>query len=116
MLGADAHELGALQLARRVAVVHADDGLDCLALLEGLGQPAAPVGGEARDQHAARRRAAVLYPNHTDFRFLTISHTFSWIRARISCATVWTSALSSLRPSASKWKGSRNRIRNLAGR
>ena len=52
VLGSDADELGAVELARRVAVVDADDGLDLLVLLERLGEPAAPVGRQAGDEDA----------------------------------------------------------------
>ena len=58
-----ADELGALELAGRVAVVDADDRLDLLVLLERLRESPAPVGGEAGDEHASRH--AVAAPNRT---------------------------------------------------
>ncbi len=41
-----------------------------------------------------RTIARLAHPNHTLFRLPSISWRFSWIRARTSWATVWTSALS----------------------
>ena len=48
----DAHELGALQLARRILGVDADDRLDVGVALERLREPPAPIGGEPGDQDA----------------------------------------------------------------
>jgi hypothetical protein len=92
VVGADAHELGSVELPRRVVRVDADDRLDLGPALDRLGKPAAPVGGQARDQHPARARACELgpghlaHPNQTDSRSATISSRFCWIRARISWA------------------------------
>ncbi len=58
VLGADLHVLGALELDGRLLVVHSDHGLDLGERLERLGEPAAPVGREARDQDALRVHAA----------------------------------------------------------
>src|SRR4051812_33278269 len=112
VLGPDADELGALELPRRILGVDPDDRLDHVALLECLRQATAPVGGEPRYENAP----GLHQPNHTDVRFWTMSQTFSWMRARTSCATVCTSDLSSYIPSWSNSIGSRNRILNLAGR
>ena len=121
----DLHELGALELAARLAAVDPDDRLDLLEALERLGQPPTPVRGEAGDQDAPRRGVAgnglgqLRHPNHTDLRLPTISCRSSWMRARTSWATVCTSALSwaaSRPPSSTVSIGSRNRILNLAGR
>ena len=57
---ADADVLGAVQLARRVLGRDADDRLDGVVLFEHLGQPAAPVAGEAGDQDS--------HPSHTESR------------------------------------------------
>ena len=123
VLVGDLDELGALELAGRVARVDADDRLDLGEGLERLGEPPAPVAGEARDQDATRGArlgsvAARGHPSHTDFRFFSISWRFSWIRARTSCATDCTSALSSagFDPILVVSMGSRKRIRNFAGR
>ena len=87
--------------------VDADDRLDLLEALERLREPPAPVGGQAGDQDPpgalrprrrprARPRAARALIRATPTRRLaSISCRFSWIRARISWATVCTSALSS---------------------
>ena len=132
VLVGDLHELGALELARGGVVVDADDRLDVLEALQGLRQAATPVGGEPGDEHAAGalvRGAAGLasaplgpggaQPSQTDFLLASISCRFSWIWARISCARVWTSALSSAAsapPSSAVSIGARKRILNLAGR
>src|SRR3954471_1262146 len=115
MLGADTHELRALQLAGRVGRIDADDRLDVRVLLELAREPRSPVRRQAGDEDALRGRLRH-QPNQTDFRVLSMSSTLSWIRARISCATVWTSALSSHMRSSLKYMGSRNRSLNLAGR
>ena len=85
-----------------VVVVDADDRLDLLEALERLREPPAPVGGQAGDQDApgssvvagGRLRASLIRAKR-DFLFASISCRFSWICARISCARVCTSALSS---------------------
>ena len=97
--------------------------------LERLGEPPAPVGRQPGDEHPLGRvRAAapvasttvglVAQPSHTDRRSPSISCRFSWIRARISCATVWTSALSGAAsaPIETVSIGSRKRILNFDGR
>ena len=112
VLCTDLDVLGALELAARVFGRDADDRLDLGVLLERPRDAVAPVGLDAGDEDALRRA----HPNHTDFRSPIISNRFSWIRARTSCATVCTSALSSCIPSSSNRIGSRKRILNLAGR
>ena len=121
VLVGDLDELGALELERRLARVDADDRLDLLEALERLRQAPAPVGGEAGDQDAAARLGLTRarYPNQTLLRSPSISCRFSWIRARISCETVCTSALSctaSAPPSSTVSIGSRKRSLNFAGR
>src|SRR5262249_27715648 len=85
-----ADELGSLELAGRVLAVGPDDRLDRFEALERLREAAAPVARDAGDENPS-----AAHPNQTDRRFASISWRFSWIRARISWATVWTSALSS---------------------
>ena len=66
-----------------------------------------------------RRPCSSAHPNQTHLRFASISCRFSWIRARISCETVCTRALSctaSGPPSSTVSIGSRKRILNFAGR
>ena len=111
VLGADAHVLGPGQLAGRVLGADADDHLDVPVQLERLGEPAAPVGRDAGDQDAG-------HPSHTDRRLPTMSISSSWMRARISSATSWTSPLSShgSPPRSSVRTGARKRSLNLAGR
>ncbi len=124
MLVGDLDELGAFELPGRIAGVDADDRLDFGERLERLGEAAAPVAGEAGDQHPAALRTlsddldAVAHPSQTDLRRETISWRFSWIRARTSWATDWTSALSSAGSSPIRVVsiGSRKRILNFAGR
>ena len=89
-----------------------------LEALQRLREPRAPVGREPGDEDPVGS-ARLAHPNHTDLRLATISCRFSWIRARISCATVCTSALSwtaSAPPSSTVSIGSRKRILNFAGR
>ena len=124
VLVGDLDELGALELAGRIAGVDADDRLDLGERLERLSEPAAPVARQAGDQNPAAVRALgddldpVAHPSQTDLRRATISWRFSWIRARTSCATDWTSALSSAgsEPIRVVSIGSRKRILNFAGR
>ena len=131
VLVGDLHELGALELARGGLVVDADDRLDVLEALQRLRQAAAPIGGEAGDEHAAsllvpgRRqprapaRSSVRSSEPNRLPLASISWRLSWIRARISWARVCTSALSSTAsapPSSTVSIGSRKRILNLAGR
>src|SRR5436190_1843932 len=94
VLGAHAHEFGALELARGVLGVDADDHLHVWIRLERLGEAAAPVGGETGDEYAL----AGSHPNHTELRFSSMSKRFSWIRVRMSWATVWTRLVSASRP------------------
>ena len=110
------HVLGALELHLRLEVAHPDDDLHLVEALERLGQAAAPVGGDAGDQHPARILAGSGHPNQTDLRVASMSQRPSWMRARTSWATVCTSALSSCIPGSSKRIGSRKRSLNLAGR
>ena len=86
VLGADLDVLGALQLDAGLLVVHAHDRLDRGVGLQRAAPAAAPVGGQAGDQDPLR-----VHPNHTDLRLDSMSNRFSWIRARTSWATVWTS-------------------------
>ena len=111
----DLHVLGSLQLDPRLAGVDADDRLDVLEGLERLRQAPAPVRRKASEKDAP----GLAHPNHTLFRLPSMSWRFSWMRARTSWATVWTSALScaaSFPPSSAISIGSRKRILNLAGR
>ena len=85
-----AHELGAVQLDLRRAPVDADDRLHGGVALERLGEPAAPVRRQAGDQDPLGA-----HPNQTLRRSPSMSSSSSWMVARISCATVCTSALSS---------------------
>src|SRR5204863_7602418 len=81
---------GPLEIDLRRPAVGADDRLDLRVAFEALGEAAAPVGRQTRDEHPFRA-----HPNHTLLRLPTMSNSSSWIVARTSWATVWTSALSS---------------------
>ena len=107
VLVADADELRALELARRVLGADADDRLDLGVALERLGEPPAPERGEAGDEDAPRARRLV-HPSHTDRRLATMSISSSWMRARTSSATVWTSPRSSTaRRPTGRWGSAR---------
>ncbi len=110
-----AHVLGAVQLDLRRAAVDADDRLHRRVALERLRQPAAPVRRQAGQQDPLGA-----HPNQTLRRSPSISTSSAWMVARISCATVCTSALSSHGSSpkagSSVGTGRRKRTLNLAGR
>ena len=111
VLGADADELRALELERRVLRADADDRLDALVALERLGELAAPERRHAGDEDPA-------HPNQTERRWASMSISSSWMRPRISSATVCTRPRS-CHGSSPHWSvgmGSRKRILNLAGR
>ena len=82
-----------------------------LVALERLRELAAPEGRDAGDEDAA-------HPNQTERRWASMSISSSWMRARISSATVWTRPRS-CQGSSPHWSvgiGSRKRILNFAGR
>ena len=119
VLRPDAHVLRARQLAGRILGADADDHRHGRVALERLRQPAAPVGRQAGDQDPAAACARLrAHPSHTERRRPTMSISSSWIRARMSPATSWTSALSShgSGPMRSVRTGARKRSLNLAGR
>ena len=111
VLGADAHELRALELHRRVLGADPDDRLDALVAPRGPREPPAPERRDAGDEDAG-------HPNQTERRWASMSISSSWMRTRISSATVWMSPRSShgSSPMSSVGTGSRKRILNLAGR
>ena len=109
--------VGSRESTPTIASISANDSSACASR-------ASPVAGEPGDQDPAALRTlgddldAVAHPSQTDFRRETISWRFSWIRARTSWATDWTSALSSAgsAPIRVVSIGSRKRILNFAGR
>src|SRR5919107_226749 len=106
-----------MQLDLRRPPIDSDDGLHLRVALEGLGDAAAPVRREARDEDALGGRRGAGHPNHTDLRSPSMSTSSVWIVARMSWATVCTRLLSShgSSPMSSVRTGGRKRILNFAG-
>ena len=106
----DPHELGALELAV------GSSGLT--PMIASTAGSCSIAWASRPPQYVEMPVTRTLHPSHTDRRWETRSTSSSWIRERMSSATVCTSPLSShgRSPHWSVGIGSRKRMRNLAGR